>query len=207
MPAQVAPDPDEGTFEAIVAVFGNKDMAGDIVMPGAFAKSLAAWDAGGDPIPIYWSHRLDDPTYNIGQVEKAYELTGGDPLIPDWANDNVKAHGGLFVKGRLDDFGLGKQVAHLLKTRRVKQFSFSYDVGVERKSKDNTANELHELLLHEVGPTPLGCNPATELLAAKRQPDPPGPTGHTTTEPAVTGGLFRARARIDVARWFATCSE
>jgi HK97 family phage prohead protease len=202
MPAQVAPDPDEGTFEAFVSVFGNKDFVGDIVMPGAFQKSLEAWGSAGDPIPIYWSHRLDDPTYNIGEVDVAREVLPGDAGMPGWVNEHVKAHGGLYVKGRLDDFGMGKQVAYLLKTRRVKQFSFSYDVLRERKSKDNTANELHELLLHEVGPTPMGCNPMTELISAKNQPDPPpGEPEPTKTSPA-TAGLFRAR--IDIDCWLAT---
>lgn len=171
----VGENADGGIFEAIVSVFNNKDLGGDIVRPGAFAKSLAVWQAGGDPIPIYWSHRMDDPTYNIGEVTEASELTGGDPTIPDWANEHVKANGGLYVKGTLDDFGLGAHVRHLMLKRRVKQFSFSYDVVREQRSKSGDANELLELWLHEVGPTPLGMNPLTELIGAKAQPDPPDP--------------------------------
>lgn len=206
-PAQLAPDPDEGTFEAIVSVFGNKDLVGDIVMPGAFAKSLEHWQGSGDPIPIYWSHRMDDPTYNIGAVERAEELTGGDPRIPGWANDAVKAAGGLYVKGRLDDFGLGQHVQRLMKSRRVKQFSFSYDVIRETKSKSGDANELHEVWLHEVGPTPLGANPMTELIGAKKQPDPPPEPDPTTSPDASASGLFSCRARIDVTRWLATYGD
>ncbi|MET1006574.1 MAG: HK97 family phage prohead protease [Propionibacteriaceae bacterium] len=201
-PAVLAPEADEGTFEAVVSVFGNKDLVGDIVMPGAFAKSLDHWKSSGDPIPIYWSHRMDDPTYNIGAVEHAEELAGGDQRIPEWANDAVKAGGGLLVKGRLDDFGLGKHVSHLMKSRRVKQFSFSYDVVSETKSKSGDANELHELWLHEVGPTPLGANPMTELIAAKKQPDPPPEPDTTTSPEAKASGLFSCRARIDIARLF-----
>lgn len=177
MPATMAPmdDAEAGVFEAIVSVFNNKDMVGDIVRPGAFTKSIEAWKASGDPIPVYWSHRLDDPTYNIGEVIEAKELTGGDPTIPAWANTHVKANGGLYIKGRLDEHGLGAQVRHLLKARRVKQFSFSYDVVNERPSKSDGTNELLDLLLHEVGPTPLGCNPLTELIGAKSDPveEPP----------------------------------
>lgn len=206
-PAQLAPDPDEGTFEAIVSVFGNKDLVGDVVMPGAFAKSLEHWKNAGDPIPIYWSHRLDDPTYNIGEVEYAEELFGGDARIPLWANEQIKAAGGLFVKGRLDDFGLGKQVSHLMKTRRVKQFSFSYDVLRETKSKSGDANELHELWLHEVGPTPLGANPLTELIGAKSQPDPPPEPDPTASPEAKASGLFSCRSRIDIATWLTTYAD
>jgi phage head maturation protease len=202
VPAQLAPagDTDEGTFEAIVSVFNNKDLGGDIVMPGAFAKSLTVWSEAGDPIPIYWSHRMDSPEMNIGAVEEAKELFGGDPGIPDWANEHVKANGGLYVKGRLDDFGMGKQVQHLMKTRRVKQFSFSYDVVRETKSKDNGATELHELWLHEVGPTPLGMNPLTELIAAKSQPDPPPEPD--PDHKRLSEALFSCRRRVEMARLF-----
>lgn len=201
-PAQLTPQAvdDTGHFEAIVSVFGNKDLVGDVVMPGAFAKSLEAWYAAGDPIPVYWSHRLDDPTYNIGSVVEAKELFGGDPTIPDWANAHVKANGGLYVRGMLDDFGLGKQVAHLMRARRVKQFSFSYDVVRETQSKSGDVNELHELWLHEVGPTPLGANPLTELISAKNAPDPPGEPEPDTTKPA-SGGLFSCRAAVEIARF------
>lgn len=209
VPAQLAPadDADAGTFEAIVSVFGNKDMAGDVVMPGAFTKSLDHWKSSGDPIPIYWSHRLDDPMANIGAVAVAEELSPGDPRIPLWANDAVKANGGLYVKGVLDDFGTGKHVAHLMKTRRVKQFSFSYDVVREMKSKDNTANELHELWLHEVGPTPLGCNPMTELIAAKSQSDPPPEPNPESETKSRAAALFLCRTQVELARWHALTAD
>ncbi len=206
-PALLAPDPDEGTFEAIVSVFGNKDLVGDVVMPGAFTKTLEHWMGSGDPIPIYWSHRLDDPTYNIGEVLEADELAGGDPNMPAWVNEQIKAAGGLYVKGRLDDYGIGHHVRQLLKSRRVKQFSFSYDVIRETKSKSGDANELHEVWLHEVGPTPLGANPLTELLAAKKQPDPPPEPDTTTSPDASASGLFSCRARIDVARLSTTYAD
>lgn len=204
VPATLQDDPsDEGVFEAIVSVFNNKDLGGDIVRPGAFAKSLNAWQAAGDPIPVYWSHRLDDPNYNIGEVVEARELTGGDPTIPGWANEHVKANGGLYVKAKLDDFGVGAQVRHLMKTRRVKQFSFTYDVITEQRSKSGDANELLDLWLHEVGPTPLGMNQLTELISAKSHPDPPpDPDPDPEPEPQKRrpSALF-LRHQADIARW------
>lgn len=198
-PADIAPPVEDGHFEAIVSVFGNKDLVGDIVMPGAFQKSLAAWKSTGDPIPIYWSHRMDDPTFNIGQVVEAKEVLGGSPEIPDWASPHVKENGGLYVKAALDDYGLGAHVRNLLKARRVKQFSFSYDVVSEQKNKDG-ANELHDVWLHEVGPTPLGANPMTELISAKQQPDDPPPD--PDIEPPAkrrSAALFSCQAAIEAA--------
>lgn len=170
-----APNPESGHFEAIVSVFNNVDLMGDIVRPGAFKKSIEHWAGTGDRIPVYWSHQLTDPTMNIGEVLDMEELPGGSKAIPDWANAWVKEHGGLYVKAQLDDFGVGAHVRHLLKTRRVKQFSYTYDVITEQKSKSGF-NELLDLFVHEVGPTPLGANPLTELIGAKHAPpdeDPP----------------------------------
>ena len=47
-----------GEFEAIACVFGNTDLQGERVMPGAFKMSLLQWKAGlaGDHIPLLWAH-------------------------------------------------------------------------------------------------------------------------------------------------------
>lgn len=171
MPASYATEDDAG-FEAIVSVFNNVDYGGDVVRPGAFKDSIAAWQQSGDPIPVLWSHRMDDPNYNIGAVVQIEELSKGDGRIPEWAPDFVKDNGGLWVKAKLDTVGVAAQVRHLMKQRRVKQFSFAYDV-LEEKVNDDGVTELMKLWLHEVGPTPLGMNPLTVLNGAKNAP-PPG---------------------------------
>lgn len=146
---------DEGVFEAIVSVFGNVDSYGDRVMPGAFTNSLAEWEASGNPIPVYWSHRMDDPDFNIGHVLEAKETPEG-----------------LWVRAQIDlEGGKGPQVYRLLKGRRVVQFSFAYDIVAYKVVKDATDAEsvweLDELKLYEVGPTPIGANQETELLTVK----------------------------------------
>lgn len=141
-----------GTFEALVAVFNNVDRVGDRIMPGAFAKSLARWAESGDPIPVIWSHRWDDPQAHIGKVLDAAELDTG-----------------LWVRGQLDlDQPFAAQTYRLLKERRITQFSFSYEVpdDGERRGRDG-ANELLEVDLIEVGPILVGANRDTELLAVK----------------------------------------
>lgn len=152
--AQVkAASDDQGQFTALVAVFGNKDSVGDVVIPGAFADSLAEWKASGNPIPVIWSHDWADPFSHIGAVTDAEETDKG-----------------LQVTGQLD-MGNPKaaQVFNLLKSGRVSQFSFAYDVMEGAfVEKDNEAfYELRKLQLFEVGPTLLGANQETELLAVK----------------------------------------
>lgn len=146
---------EEGVFEAIVSVFGNVDSYGDRVVKGAFSDTLAEWEASGDPIPVYWSHRMDDPDYNIGHVLEAKETDDG-----------------LWVKAQIDLEGpKAQQVYRLLKGRRVTQFSFAYDVDayqVVKAADDNESVwELTKLRLYEVGPTPIGANQETELLSVK----------------------------------------
>jgi uncharacterized protein len=147
---KAADDAAEGTFEALVSIFGNVDYAGDRVIKGAFADSLTEWKTSGDPIPVVFSHRWDDLDAHIGKVIDAEERDEG-----------------LWVKAQLDlDDPAGAKVHRLLTDRRLKQFSFAYDVVDERKGDDG-ANELLKLKVHEVGPTLLGMNPDTVLLGAK----------------------------------------
>ncbi len=82
---------DDGQFEALVSVFGNEDSAGDVVTRGAFAKSLAAWEERGDPIPVIWSHEWSDPYAHIGHVLTAEETDDGLKVRGQLDLDNPKA--------------------------------------------------------------------------------------------------------------------
>lgn len=150
-----------GEFKALVSVFGNIDSYGDVVLPGAFTDTLAEWEAKGDPIPVYWSHRMDDPDFNIGHVISAEETDEG-----------LLVHGALDIEDTAPT-SKAPQVNRLLKGRRVTQFSFAYDIveggPAVREADDGEEHyyELRKLRLFEVGPTPLGANDQTELLAAK----------------------------------------
>jgi HK97 family phage prohead protease len=159
-PAQVkAAGPDdgleEGQFRAVVSVFGNKDSYGDKVMPGAFADTLAAWKAKGDPIPVFWSHQMSDPDMCVGEVLDAKETAVGLEVLAQLDLD--------------EEARKARQTYRLLKGRRVTQFSFAYDI-VEAawvETEDEWWYELRKLNLFEVGPTPIGANQETELLAVK----------------------------------------
>lgn len=161
-----------GQFEAVVSIFNNVDLVGDKVLPGAFAKSLARWKESGDPIPVIWSHNWDDPDAHIGQVLEAEEREDG-----------------LWIKGQLDLEEDGPRKIHkLLSQRRVKEFSFAYDVIEERPGKE--ANELVELDLIEVGPTLKCANPSTQLLGVK---------AHTKYYGALEGSVEERQAKISEA--------
>jgi HK97 family phage prohead protease len=159
---------DEGVFEAIVSVFGNTDHAGDRILPGAFAGSLARWRSAGRPIPVVWSHEWDKPEAHVGVVLEAEEWLPGDLRLPQ----SLRANGGLWVKGQFDlDRPLAADVWRLLSERRVFEWSFAYDILDRRRASDG-ATELLELDVIEVGPTLKGANPMTELLLTKSAVSP-----------------------------------
>lgn len=146
-----------GTFEAIVSVFGNVDRGGDRVKKGAFARTLAE---KGLP-PIIWSHNWDIPP--IGVVQEAAEN-----------NEGLRIKGRLFV-GEGEDHPIARQVYTAMTAQDgngqppLREFSFGYEVrqSSEEKANDETVRVLEDVELYEVGPTLVGMNPATRLLAAK----------------------------------------
>lgn len=150
-------DEGEGVFEAIVAVFNNVDRAGDKILPGAFTRTLEAWEAKGRPIPVIFSHEWDNLDAHIGQVAEGKEVDEG-----------------LYVKGKLDmDEPFAQRVWKKMKAGTLAEFSFAYDVvksNLVDNGKDASpryVNELHDLDLLEVGPCLVGMNPETELIAVK----------------------------------------
>lgn len=148
-------DLDAGQFEGYAAVFGNKDSYGDVIIPGAFADTLAEdYGSDGKGVPTYWCHDFTDPFKNIGTTL--------------WAREDSK---GLRVRVQLDlDTQNAKQTLKLLKEGRVNQMSFGYSVieGAFVESEElGFFYELRKLKLHEVSVVPIGANQETEILAAK----------------------------------------
>ena len=169
-PAQFkAIDEDQGIFEALVAVFGNVDRCGDRIHKGAFANTLAKWAESGDPIPVIYSHNWDNIDAHIGEVLDATETDEG-----------------LLVRGQIDlEEDPARRVFKRMQRRTLKEFSFAYDEVVseltdqgDKAEPPRYINELRELELYEVGPTLVGMNPDTQLIAAKNALKA-GATGYT----------------------------
>src|SRR5512139_748112 len=118
------------TLEGYAAAFGNLDQVGDIIHPGAFAKTLA--ERGGK-IKVLWQH---DPTEPIGKLVEARE----EPR-------------GLFVKAVISDTARGRDALALLKDGAIGEMSIGYDAvkGGMDYTKDaktgNTVRNLREIKL------------------------------------------------------------
>ena len=145
---------EDGQFTAYASVFGNVDSYGDVVVKGAFADDLKAWESSGAPIPLLWGHDMADMFNNIGHVIEASE------------DDR-----GLLVKAQIDtSTANGAQAYRLIKGRRVTDLSFAYDVqdAAPGELDGQKVLELHKLKLYEVSVVPIGANRETEFLAVKR---------------------------------------
>jgi len=160
-PVKIKAGPDdglaEGQFSAYASVFGNKDSYGDVVVPGAFTKTLSDWKASGNPIPLLFGHNMADPDFNIGHVVDAKE------------DDH-----GLLVTAQLDlENPKAMQTYRMLKGRRINQMSFAYDVvdGGQEKQADEDVYALRELKVYEVSVVTIGANQETEVLAVKSAAD------------------------------------
>lgn len=146
-------DQAQGVFEALVAVFGNVDRAGDMIMPGAFTESLAGWKAKGRPIPVIFSHDWGNLDAHIGLVLEAKEIQEG-----------------LYVKGQLEmDEPFAARVWKKMNQGTLAEFSFAYNVldAAFVKQNGQMVQELRRLDLLEVGPCLVGMNPETELLGVR----------------------------------------
>ena len=147
----------DGQFTALASVFNNVDAVGDVVMPGAFADDLKAWEASGDPIPLLWGHQMADPDMNIGHVLEASETDAGLQITAQLDLDNPKA----------------AQVYKLLKGKRGSKMSFAYDIedGAPAERDGHSVYELRKLKLHEVSVVQVPANPEAIIQQVKAAAD------------------------------------
>jgi HK97 family phage prohead protease len=126
---------EKGQFEGYASVFNNVDRHGDIVMPGAFRKTISE----NPSVPILWQHDQSKP---IGVTMAIRE-------------DN----NGLLVKGELNlDTQLGREAYSLLKQGALKGLSIGYQV-----IKDDLAGRVRQLKEVRLMEYSLVTFPANEL--------------------------------------------
>lgn len=138
-----------GAFEGYAAVFGNVDAAGDRILPGAFAKSLAACRAEGRFPPMLWQH---DPKQPIGL----------------WEDMREDSHG-LHVRGRLftDDIAQAREAYALLKENVVSGLSIGYRTVESQRDAKTGVRLLAELELLEVSVVTFPANDRARVRAVK----------------------------------------
>lgn len=141
-------DGESGIVEAYVSIFGNVDLAGEVIDKGAFAQSLAR------KLPkVVWSHDWQQP---IGVVLEAREDEKGLYVKFQFVKGVQKADEALALMQAQG--GDGKPA--------IDEFSIGYQVMEDYMGQDGFRH-LKTIQLYEVSPVLVGCNQETELLSVK----------------------------------------
>jgi hypothetical protein len=133
----------DGSFVGLASTYGGPpDSQGDVVMPGAFSKTLR--DAKG-PWPVLAGH-------NVGEQIGFCDL-----------QDSVS---GLLVKGQLVlETEKAKQACALMRAKALRGLSIGYDAI--RTTQRGDVRQLNEVKLYEISLTPFPANERAVVTAVK----------------------------------------
>jgi HK97 family phage prohead protease len=135
-------DDNTRTVEGWASTFGNKDLGGDIILPGAFADSLK------DRKPkMLWQHNTDQV---IGVWDTATETDQG-----------------LYVKGRILDTTLGNDAYKLAQAGAIDSMSIGYSTIDANTDYDTGIRTLKKLELYEVSLVTFPMNEKATITAVK----------------------------------------
>ncbi|WP_370419002.1 HK97 family phage prohead protease [Streptomyces sp. QH1-20] len=156
----------KGTCRAIFAVTGVVDEVADLIVPGAFAHTLAT-----RPVKTVWHHEWQQP---IGVVLEIAEWQPGDPRfasIPNWPTEAGALVATIQFNLRTSK---GRDVYEQVRQwheHGEAQFSIGYRVppGAATKRSDGV-RMIHKLDLYEVSPVLHGAHPMTRSLEVKADP-------------------------------------
>lgn len=140
---------EDGAFSGYGSVFGNEDSYGEIVAPGAFAKSLVEIAGKGRPVPVLWQHRSGEP---IG-------------IYTSLKEDGI----GLFVEGKLlkDDVRQAAESYALMKAGAVSGLSIGYYVRESSFDEKTGIRTLQRLDLVEISLVTFPANDEARVDAVK----------------------------------------
>jgi HK97 family phage prohead protease len=133
-------------FEGHGSVFKNIDLGGDIVLPGAFKRSLAQHREAKSLPQMFWMH---DPS-----------------RVPGKWLDMHEDKKGLSVHGVLADTDLGNEIHTLLKMEAVRGLSIGYVTRDQDFDKDGN-RLIKEADLWEVSVVSLPMNPLAQVAHVK----------------------------------------
>ncbi|MBB5715855.1 HK97 family phage prohead protease [Sphingomonas aerophila] len=144
-------DTDTKVFSGYGAVFGNVDSYGDVIAPGAFAKSLAAHKSAGTSPLMFLNH----------------DAFGSLP-IGRWTEMSEDGYG-LKVSGELLDTSMGRDTYVALKAGAITGLSIGFrPVAFDMRSKpEDPRRTLKEVDLVEVSVVTLPANQKARVQAVK----------------------------------------
>lgn len=138
-----------GYFEGYASVFGVQDFDGDVIVQGAFQKSIDKFIEKNKMPKMLWQH---NPAMIIGSWQEMRE------------DDN-----GLWVKGSLIlEVEKGREAYALMKAGELDAMSVGFNiVGAERTGTSNTGRVIDEADLWEISLVTWGANPEALIANVK----------------------------------------
>ena len=141
-------DADEyaGIVKGYGSYFGNKDSDNDVIMKGAYKKTIAE---NGSRVKYLYQHNMMQP---IGKMKEMYEDDKGLVFVAEIAKTQ-----------------LGKDVVELMKSGVLTENS----VGIMPMQKENRGDyrEITEVKLYEISAVTLAANEEAKILDVKGNVD------------------------------------
>lgn len=141
-------DADEkaGIIKGYGSYFGNKDSDNDVIMKGAYKKTIAE---NGDRVKYLYQHDMNQP---IGKMTELYEDDKGLVFVAEIAKTQ-----------------LGNDVVELMKSGVITENS----VGIMPMQKNNKSDyrEITEVKLYEISAVTLAANDQAKILDVKGNVD------------------------------------
>ena len=138
---------DEGTFSGLASTYGNTDLQGDIIQPGAYTRTLASQPASG--LPLLWGHDALQPL--------------GTAIMTD-------SKMGLVVNGKLllADPNAARALLHM-KSGAIRGLSIGFDIPdpASVAYDDMGRRILSQLRLFEVSIVACPANPMAQITNVK----------------------------------------
>lgn len=140
-------DVQAGTFSGHAAIFNIPDDGDppDIMLPGAFTKTIREWGpTGANRIKILALHRTD------------WLPIGAPAVLQEDA-------AGLFFEGKISDTSLGRDVLTLLRDGVLTEMSIGFDVIKHESDRGRGMRLLHEVRLWEISPVTWAMHPMAAI--------------------------------------------
>jgi HK97 family phage prohead protease len=123
-----------GSFQGLASTYGSIDRVPDIVMPGAFTKSLLK---NGNEIPVHWAHDLSQPIA-LGTL--------------------TDSPAGLAIKGELDlDTQAGREAHSRLRKKICRALSIGFQIPEGGAEFKDGIRRLKQIDLLEVSLVSVPC--------------------------------------------------
>ncbi len=139
-------DEKDGIIKGYGSYFGNKDSDNDVIMKGAYKKTIAE---NGERVKYLYQHDMNQP---IGKMNELYEDDKGLVFVAEIAKTQ-----------------LGKDVVELMKSGVITENS----VGIMPIQKQDKGDyrEINEVKLYEISAVTLAANDQAKILDVKGNVD------------------------------------